>query len=762
VRLENSGEDWSTPKRRVAAELTSAVLRAERRLGRGLDRTALAKCLNVSPASMYAYLKGTTLPRGPIFERLLDELGVTGVERGWLTTLRDAAEVAYRVAPDKRANQAAPSKPCQLPPDTRHFVGRVNELARLVEIASTPNAGAARVCVIEGTAGVGKTTLATRAGHRVKGLFPDGHLYTDLRGFAATPPVDAAEALLGFLHALGAPSGGIPPALADRVGLYRSLLDGQRVLVVLDNAGSSEQVRPLVPPAPGCLLVVTGRGRMDSLVAREGAVRIPLAVLTLRDAVELLAARVGAARLAAEPDAVRDLVDLCAGLPLALSVVASRLADRPEEPLSELVAELRDTDDRLEPLSSSDTDLDLRTVFRWSYDALTPPAARLFRLMGLHPGPDVGLAACAALADTSKPPRPVLRELASANLLIEQSRGRFRLHDLLHAYARSRALQEDPAEERMEAVRRMLDHYLGAASAANARIQPNDAEDRSDVRPAPGTYADAMAWFTAEHEVLLALAGYAAVHGFESHAWRLAWACMVFLRRSSRNAARIDVQRIAVSAARRVGDRAALAASRRMLADALARSRRAAEVRSLLAAALAAFEDLGDSKGALRTHLSFVRALDAEGDHTRALGHAEAALRLAEADGDRPMLADALAATARQLTHLDQMAIALDRCARALEIYSSTGNTEGKASVLKIVGDAELSCGCPQRAITAYERSLALDRALGDRYWEAHALNRLATAHRRLGDPHTADRLHAEAVAALELLHHPDVAVLRR
>lgn len=758
MNLENSGERWSSPRERLAAALTEALLTAERRLGRDLDRSELAKRVNISPSSLYAYLNATTLPRGSVFDRLLDELGVDGAERGRLATLRDTAEVARRVG---RGTRVRPVVPRQLPADTRQFVRRTDELAQLVRIASTPLPDAARTCVIEGVAGVGKSTLATRAAHRVEHLFPDGQLYADLRGFAATPPLDPADVLLSFLQALGAPVAAIPSAPSARAALYRSLLAGRRVLVVLDNADSSERVRPLVPAAPGCLLLVTSRNRMDSLVTREGAARIALDVMAYSEAAELLAARIGPDRVAGEPDAVRTLVDLCGGLPLALSLLASRAKNQPDEPLATFAKELQKSEDRLTLLSLPDTDLDLTSVFTWSYDALTGPAARLFRMLGgVHPGPGIGIAACTALAGTTRQPRQQLRELVSANLVIEQSLDRFSLHDLMRSYARDRAERDDSASERRAALRRVLDYYLSSAAAANARIQPDDVEERSAVSPMSGTYAEAMAWFSVEHEALLALVVRAAGNGLHSYAWRLAWECMVFLRRSGRYKVRIEIQRLAVSAARRAGDRAALATSCRMLADALARSRQSTGIWALLAEALALFEGLGDVEGAFRVHLSFVRALDAEGEHNQALEHAETALHLIEAKSNPPELADALAATARQLTHLGRTAAALDRAVAAVRLYSAAGNTEGEASGLKIIGDAELRRGHPSHAIVAYERSLSLDRALGDRYWEAHGLLRLAAAHRELGDTHTAERLRESAIVVLESLHHPDAWAL--
>lgn len=759
VSLENAREGRNAARRPFVEALAGAIVLAERRLGRAIDRRQLAKRIGVGQSTLYDYLKGTSLPGGAVFERLLDELAVAGAERGQLTTLRDEAEIAGRIGKQPNKSGRAAPVPHQLPLTPGYFVGREDELEQVDALAAAAHGLAARVCVLEGPAGVGKTTLATQIGHRVKTLFPDGQLHADLRGFDRMKPADPAEVLLGFLHALGVPTGAMPSAVADRTAMYRSLLDGRRVLVVLDNASSSDQVRPLIPAAQTCLTVVTSRNRMDSLVTKEGATRIPLALLDSSAATDVLAARIGAARLAAEPAAVRDLVGLCAGLPLALGVVASRAADRPGESLSALVAEILRADDHLESLSFPEDGLDLRTIFRWSYDGLTPPGARLFRLLGLHPGPDIGSAACTALLG-GESARPALRELTWANLLTEPVRDRFQLHHLLHAHARDLVVREDAAARR-SAERQMFDHYLEAAQAANARIQPRDAEHREDVRPAPGGYADSMAWFTAEWKALFALIVRAADQEFESYAWRLAVACMVFLRRTGRHTVRIEVQRVAVRAATQIGDRPALATAQRMLADALARSGQGTEARTLLAEALTTFSDLGDGDGALRTHLSFVRALDAESAHEEALRHVEAAVSLARESGNRPALADALAANARQLTHLGQLDPALGLCEQALEIYSTIGYAEGEASLLKTVGDAELRRGRPGPAIGAYEKSVALERMLGDRYWEVAGLDRLAAAHQVAGDLEAADRVRAEADAVLDILRQHGVAAPR-
>ncbi|GAB2865720.1 hypothetical protein GCM10027176_79320 [Actinoallomurus bryophytorum] len=770
--MERNGESQGplTADQRLATALMRSVLHAEQRLQRNLDRAAMARRLNISPASLYAYLNGTTLPRSAVLDRLLDELGVSGPERGRLSTLRDEAELARRLARGSGEPRHVPRplpRPEQLPPSCRHFVGRAADLARLTELAeSASTAHTVGICVIHGTAGVGKTTLATTWAHRSGSRFPDGHLYADLRGFGAGPPADPGEILFGFLHALGTPLWEIPPTTDVRAALLRSLLSERRMLVVLDNARSTEQVRPLIPSGPGCLAVVTSRDRMESLVAREGAVRISLDVMEPGEAEDLLAARLGAGRLAAESERTRELIDLCAGLPLALGMVTARLVDRTEEPVSTLVAELRDTHDRLELLASPDTDLDIQTVFQWSYDVLSPDAARLFRMLGLHPGPDADLTTCAALAGTSAPPRKALRELVHANLLDERPTGRFRSHDLLRAYARACGRREDLEPDRRDALRRLLDHHMRAAVGANAAIQPSDGErltEDTTVGPTPAvdTYAEAMAWFTVEHAALRALVDLAAVEGFESHAWRLAWTCMVFLRRTGRHTSRVEIQRSAVRAARRAADSRAEATSLRLLGDALARSRQGDEALRLLNEALSIFLDLGDEAGRLHTHLSFVRALDAAGDHLHALDHAERALALAGQNTEPLLRADALAATGRQLTCLEKPAEALSAGEQAAAIYSAENHAEGLASILKVIGDAELVEGRVREAILTYERSLELDRRLGDRYWEAHALSRLATAHEKAGDERTSARLRGQAIALLESQHHPDGPALR-
>jgi hypothetical protein len=399
-------------------------------------------------------------------------------------------------APVPAGVPAAPQVPvpAQLPPAVPGFTGRGAELASLDMLAdygatvgqaaaAAPAAPAAMaICAVSGTAGVGKTALAVHWAHRVAGRFPDGQLYVNLRGFGpAGTAVDPGQALSGFLDALGVPAARIPADLDARAGLYRSLLAGKRVLVVLDNARSADQVRPLLPGSPGCLAVVTSRDQLAGLVATEGARPLPLDLLTTADARELLTQRLGEARVAAEPQAAGDIIAACARLPLALTIAASRAATNPGFPLAAVAAELGEACCALDPFHGSDHATDVRAVFSWSYRALSPEAARLFRLLGLHPGPDIPVAAAASLA--AVPParaRMVLAELTRTHLLAEPAPGRYALHDLLRAYASEQAHAHETQSDRHAAVHRVLDHYLHTAHSDAACRGPACRARRAD------------------------------------------------------------------------------------------------------------------------------------------------------------------------------------------------------------------------------------------------------------------------------------------
>ena len=376
--------------------------------------------------------------------------------------------------------------PRQLPAGVAHFAGRTAQLAELQawrhEAASA--GGAAKVLVIGGTAGAGKTALAVHWAHHSAEEFPDGQLYVNLRGFDPSgTPVAPGDALRWFLGAFGVSEEQIPDSVDAQAALYRSVLAGKQVLVILDNARDAAQVRPLLPGSQTCLAVVTSRARLPGLAATEGARLVQLDVLTADEAHELLASRLGE-RARAEADAAQQLTEACSRLPLALSIVAARVAARPYLPLADLARELADAQGRLEALDAGDPVASIRAVFSWSCEQLSAPAARMFRLLGLHGGPDVTVAAAASLAGVNRgEAAAAVAELADTHLIAEHAPGRYAVHDLLRAYAAYLARTTDSEADRREAVHRVLDHYLHTASAGSQVLNP--------VRPhiTPGTAA---------------------------------------------------------------------------------------------------------------------------------------------------------------------------------------------------------------------------------------------------------------------------------
>ncbi|MGY4965746.1 ATP-binding protein [Streptomyces sp. 900105245] len=764
------GQDAKALAQRLAVELTRAVVRAEKRSGRTLDRRELARRLSVSTSSLYAYLNGTTLPGTGVFDALLAALGVFGPEAGRLATLRDEADAARRLRPTvPRGPAAVFPTPRQLPLSHPVFVGRDAELARLDALQGTSEdgtTGRAAVAVVEGTAGVGKTALALHWAHQARARFPDGQLYVDLRGFGDEAVMDAGEALHGFLQALGVTPAAVPADTAVASGLLRTLLAGRRVLLVLDNARSTDQVRPLLPTDPGSVAVVTSRNRLDGLVVREGALRIALDVLPRYAARTLLERQMGAERLAQEPREADELVHLCARLPLALSVAAARTATAPAGSVGALVRELRRARAPLDLFGVQDADVDLRSVFHGSYALLPAPAARLFRLLGCHPGPDIDGTSCAGLVGASDPPTALLDTLTAAHLVRQHTPGRYALHDLLRLYA-AELLDGGPPQERREGTERLLRHYVDTARLADHHLEPwrpapGGPPKPTAAQPAIGDRATATGWFETELSSLQALVAQAAVApGLEPYAWRLADACAVHLRRSGHRTQRAAVHALARDAAARAADRAAHATATRRLADALSRLHRTREALGLLHEALRTCRDLGDEEGVREVRLSLVRVHGSCGDPRRALPHARLALAMAERTGDPLALADGRTAVSQQWERLGEHTVALDHARRALDLYTRLGHLDGQAGILIGMGRSEQALGRPAAAIGHYEVSLSLDRALGDRYREAHALAHLGDAHAALGRDEDAGALWEEALALFEDLHHPDAEPVR-
>ncbi|PSL52664.1 putative ATPase [Saccharothrix carnea] len=672
-------------------------------------------------------------------------------------------EVRRRQARTRSPEHDAWVVPRQLPAPVPHFAGRAEPLARLAELLDEP-APTMVITAIGGTAGVGKTSLAVFWADRVADRFPDGQLYVNLRGFDAVPAqVDPTVVLRGFLEALGAPVERIPTDLDAQTGLYRSLLIGRRVLVLLDNARDAEQVRPLLPGSPGCLVLITSRRQLTGLVAAEGAHPIVLDLLSDAEARDVLALRLGARRVEAEPEAVRRIVTASAGLPLALAVVAARARTFPGFPLSRLADELEEA--RLDGFAGAEPAMDLRFVFSWSCRQLEAPTARLFRLLGLHPGGGFGPHAAASLA--GQPVAETRRRLAAltdANLVSEPSPGRYGMHDLLRAYA---AEQAEAVEEGRHALGRLLDHYLHAAHTADLLLYPH--RDAITLPHLPDgvvlpTFAgreQAWAWLTAEHQVLLNAIELAAAAGFDTHAWQLAWSMSTYLDRIGAWAEQSRVQEVAVGAGARLGDLDAQARARRNWAVACLRGKRYAEAGEHLRLALDLYDELGDHVGAARTVLNLGILAEEQADFPAALAHARRAFDRFALAGHVHGQANALNNIGWYQVRLGDYESALDHCRRALALQQETGNTYWQAHTWDSLGSAHHHLGEHPEAIRCFGEALALWRDAGERFFEATTLTHLGDSQHAIGDTGGARSTWLRAAAILDDLAHPDAGPVR-
>ncbi|MEU9154129.1 BTAD domain-containing putative transcriptional regulator [Streptomyces sp. NPDC048417] len=475
--------------------------------------------------------------------RLRDELGVDPgdeLRRVHEAVLRqDNARLLVPATPTAQTHVSQPvlrrdpaaATPAELPHDAAGFAGRTGELARLDAMLPPEQGGqglASTVVIsaIGGAAGIGKTALAVHWAHQVRDRFPDGQLYVNLHGFDHDrPPLEPGEALELLLRGLGLTASEIPASDEAQARVYRTLLSGRRLLLLLDNAASAEQVRPLLPGSPSCCVVVTSRNRLGDLVARDGAHALPLGLLLPDEARALLGQALGADRLSAEPLAVDELIRLCGSLPLALRVAAARLAGDPGLRMADLVAELSEGN-RLEALGpDGDDNFPLQTAFSVSYRVLAPAARRLFRLLGLFPGPELTAEVAAALLDVPlQQARRLLSALATAHLIEPAAAGRYRFHDLLREYAQKRAQAEETAAKRGAASKRALIWYLNAARATSGTwLFPELPRDlRHDGQPDLPSVGGAAQWLDAERANLLAVINHAARHGPRPAAWHLA------------------------------------------------------------------------------------------------------------------------------------------------------------------------------------------------------------------------------------------------
>lgn len=653
--------------------------------------------------------------------------------------------------------------PQQLPGDVRGFVNRTADLDHLDAALGGEDAERVPVRVIAGTAGVGKTSLAVCWAHRAKEYFPDGQLYVNLRGYDPGAPLTAALVLERFLVALGVPAATVPTDVEDRAALYRTLLADKNMLVVLDNAASVGQVRPLLPGTGRCLTLITSRSRLSGLVARDGAQRMTLEVFEESAAVELLHETTGGYRTFHDQEVV-ELARLCARLPLALRVAAERAAARPRVPLGMLIEDLRDESSLWDALSSEDDEEAdaVRTVFAWSYRALPADAARLFRLLGLHPGPDFSAHAAAVIAAIpASRARRQLDVLVGVHLLEQIGPDRYQFHDLLRAYATDQTQRLDTAEDRRATLQRVLTWYLHTADAIAAadhrrgfrRIALGSPAD--DVQP-PGfaTFREAMDWFRAEQNNLLAVQRALVAAGFDRMAWQLPAVLRSVYASNNLFEDWFTTGRLGLEAARRCDDREGQAVLLEILGMACRQSHRLTEAADYYRAALEIYRQVGDRYGEAWI-LNLLGTVYFDGHQVNeAYAHLKQSTDLCRDIGYAELISDPttnLCAVSRQL---GQLVEAIEQGRRALAAYQEAGDRYGEADVLAVLCEAHLELGQLDLAASLIEESLAIAHEIDNRLLEGWVLirrgrtqyargemdealvsyHRSATIHRHVGD----------------------------
>jgi tetratricopeptide (TPR) repeat protein len=639
--------------------------------------------------------------------------------------------------------------PRQLPGNLGGFVNRNAELARLLEIAAGgEERGPSGIVVITGTAGVGKTSLALRFAHSVRDRFPGGELYVNLRGYDPGEPASPHTVLGRFLRDLGVPAGMIGPTVEDRASLYRSILADRKLLILLDNAATVTQVRPLLPGSPGCLVVVTSRDRLAGLVAREGALRVHLDLLVEDDAVTLLQAVTAGLRPADQPVELAELAGLCARLPLALRIAAERAASRPRMGLAELIADLRDESELWDALTvEGDEDADaVRTVFAWSYRALPEPAAALFRLLGLHPGSEFSLPAAAALAGMNPASvRHQLDALVGAHLIEHLGQRQYRFHDLLRAYAIDQARTLETHEAQGEALGRILGWYLNTAHAAARLISPLDHYPLRDPDPGgvdPLTFADpenALHWYQAEATNLVSAVRAAADAGQDRLAWQLAAVLRGIYMHQNTFDDWITTATIGSEAAARLGDRAGQAELAESLGKAYFQAMRLTEAETRHRQALAIRRELGDQLGQAVS----INALGLLGLRHRKLAQATAhfdeAARLFAGLGEHEWAALTRGNLTEALCERGDYGEAVPILREVLEVFGHSGGNGYRGNALYLLAWAHRGAGHLDEADTAIDQALALADSDDNDVWRAHWLTERARI--RLAQGRAADAL---------------------
>lgn len=703
---------------------------------RGVSQADLARRVNYTKSYLSKVESGAKPPT-PDLARLCDE-ALDG--QGRLTAM-----VTQR--PRGRV------RPAELPAPVAAFVGRSQQLAALD--------AAGPITVITGPAGGGKTALAVQWAHGAVDRYPDGALFIDLRGHGLGRPMPPEDALDAFLRSLGVAPDRIPPQRSGRSALLRSLLAERQMLLLLDNAADSAQVRPLLPGAGPSAVIVTSRNRLSGMVARDGASIVSLPLLSEAEAIMLLEHTIGSHRVEAEPSAAVTLAHQCARLPLAIRIAAERATAR-RTTLAELTQQLSAGRERLDLLAADDDETGIRAILSWSYQALPDLAARAFRLLGLHPGPECGIGALAALLGGGPAARMAASSLVDAHLVEETVDGRLRLHDLLYAYAADRAAEDEPAPMRTESWNRLVAWYLYSAFAAENAIVPG--------RPAPpgappdgcepmsfGSYDEAYAWCEAERANLISL-----VHRIEPGlAWRMAAALSAYFLHTKRWSDWISTHEAGLRAAESVGDESGQARMLSSLGAAYVDQHRWAEALDHLGRALVLRQRMGERVYQGYINNNMAQALGELGRHEESLAAYRQAIAIFLEVGERYGLGSAYNNLGCALTDLGRYADAEPALHESLRIHREGGYRYGEGMALDSLGTLYRKTGRTEVALDYLQRAFALRTEIDDRHGMAMTQAALGDLHAAAGDEDAARLRWRTALEIFEAVGAPQAADMR-
>jgi tetratricopeptide (TPR) repeat protein len=656
--------------------------------------------------------------------------------------------------------EASQTAPRQLPAAPRGFTGRDEQVAALDALLMPAGEGPVPIAVVSGMAGAGKTALAVHWAHHAADAFPDGQLYADLIGYGpAGRPADPTDVLGGFLRALGVPPDQVPVDAGERAAEFRSRLSGRKVLVVLDNARGEDQVRPLLPGAATCAVIVTSRHPMTGLIVDHGAELVSIGLLSATDATTLLRTLIGS-RSDAEPAAVAALAEHCAQLPLALRIAAGLARSQPTMALAELATTLADKRTRLDTLDAGDARTAARTVFSWSYEQLPSDVAWAFRLLGLSPGASVGQHVLAALADV--PPAEALRllnSLARGQMVTAIGGGVFRVHDLLRAYAAELVRDGDTAEDHAAAERRVFEYYLHTADRADNLLTPNRFRIplSGTARPAP-VFVDsdqAFAWLEGEQDAITALFELDGPE-LDTDRWQLAYTMRNYYFFTKRFAPWVHSHQLALAAAQRAGDPTAEAVTRNNLGMALLELGRDEEAAAHYQRAQELFEQVGDVRGASNALANRSWISHKHGDHQAALDAATTALHNYRAIGATRNVGITLRGMAEFEAAMGRLPDAIAHVGEAMEMF--VGSELDLAMTLNSLGELQHQVGDAAASGRAHAEAVAVAIRCGSGFEQARGVHGLGRAALLAGDRAAA----AEHLAqAQELYRRLGVAVPR-